>query len=64
MSRINRWKLAEELTVYQISLLLAGHDPSEFDDQDPSDWRGGGIGSEGEVVGVAHNGPCGTISEV
>ncbi|MGO8740533.1 hypothetical protein [Rhodoblastus sp.] len=25
MDRINRWKRAEELTVYQISLLLAGH---------------------------------------
>lgn len=31
MDGIDRWKLAEELNVYQISLLIAGHDPSKVD---------------------------------
>lgn len=36
MDRVNRWKLADELTVYQIALLIAGYDPSEFErDQEP-----------------------------
>jgi hypothetical protein len=38
MDRINRWKLADELTVFQISLLIAGYDPSEFDGEDHSNW--------------------------
>jgi hypothetical protein len=38
MDKINRWKLADELTVFQISLLIAGHDPSEFDDEEPANW--------------------------
>ncbi len=38
MDRINRWKLAARLTVFQISLLIAGYDPSEFDGEDPSNW--------------------------
>ena len=31
MDRIERWKLADELNVYQISLLIAGYDPSQFE---------------------------------
>jgi hypothetical protein len=30
MDTIERWKLADELTVYQIALLIAGYDPAEF----------------------------------
>ncbi len=33
MHRIDRWKLADELNVYQIALLIAGYDPSEFSDE-------------------------------
>jgi len=32
MDRVDRWKLADELNVYQISLLIAGYDPSEFEE--------------------------------
>lgn len=38
MDRINRWKLADELTAYQIALLIAGYDPSEFDDTQQNAW--------------------------
>ncbi len=38
MDRINRWKLADELNVYQIVLLIAGYDPSEFEADDYSSW--------------------------
>lgn len=38
MDRINRWKLADELTVYQIALLIAGYDPSEFDSVNYRQW--------------------------
>jgi hypothetical protein len=31
MDRISSWKLADELTVYQIAFLIAGYDPSEFE---------------------------------
>ena len=31
MDRIQRWKLADELNVYQIALLIAGYDPAEFE---------------------------------
>lgn len=31
MDRIDRWKLADELNVFQIALLIAGYDPSEFE---------------------------------
>ena len=39
MDRINRWKLADELTVYQIALLIAGYDPSEFEEDHPRLWQ-------------------------
>ncbi|MCI0745965.1 MAG: hypothetical protein L0Y58_11210 [Verrucomicrobia subdivision 3 bacterium] len=38
MDRINRWKLADELNVYQISLLIAGYDPSEFEVDRHDSW--------------------------
>jgi hypothetical protein len=38
MDRIERWKLADELNVYQISLLIAGFDPSEFEKDGYGDW--------------------------
>ena len=38
MDQIARWKLAEELTVYQIALLLAGYNPSEFSIDRYDDW--------------------------
>ena len=39
MDPIERWKLAEELTVYQVGLLLAGYDPSEFALDPYDDWE-------------------------
>jgi hypothetical protein len=38
MDKISRWKLADELTAYQIALLIAGYDPSEFEDDQPYKW--------------------------
>ena len=38
MDKISRWKLADELTAYQIALLIAGYDPSEFEDHQPYRW--------------------------
>jgi hypothetical protein len=38
MDRIERWKLADELNVYQISLLITGFDPSEFEKDGYGDW--------------------------
>lgn len=38
MHRIDRWKLADELNVYQIALLIAGYDPSEFSDESYERW--------------------------
>lgn len=38
MDRINRWKLADELNVYQIALLIAGYDPSEFENDYYDRW--------------------------
>ena len=38
MDKIDRWKLADELTVYQISLLIAGYDPSEFEKDQTHLW--------------------------
>lgn len=38
MDRIDRWKLADELNVFQIALLIAGYDPSEFEADSYSDW--------------------------
>lgn len=38
MDPIERWKLADELTVYQIALLIAGYDPAEFERDQPQMW--------------------------
>ena len=38
MDRIDRWKLADELTVFQIALLIVGYDPSEFEDDQHDKW--------------------------
>ncbi len=38
MEKIDRWKLADELNVYQIALLIAGFDPSEFEEDDHGRW--------------------------
>lgn len=38
MDRIDRWKLADELNVYQISLLIAGYDPSDFESDHHDRW--------------------------
>ena len=38
MQKIDRWKLADELSIYQIVLLLAGYDPSEFEMDHNSEW--------------------------
>ncbi len=38
MDRTQRWKLADALTAYQIALLIAGYDPSEFERDPYSDW--------------------------
>jgi len=37
MDKISRWKLADELTAYQLALLIAGYDPSEFEEH-PHLW--------------------------
>jgi hypothetical protein len=39
MDPIERWKLADELTVYQIALLIAGYDPSDFEGDSPHRWE-------------------------
>lgn len=38
MSRINRWKMADHLNVFQISLLMAGYDPSVYEDVRFENW--------------------------
>jgi hypothetical protein len=38
MDRMERWKLADQLNVYQISLLIAGYDPSEFEGNHYDRW--------------------------
>jgi hypothetical protein len=38
MDPIERWKLADELTVYQIALLIAGYDPAEFERDHHDRW--------------------------
>jgi hypothetical protein len=38
MDRMERWKLADEWNVYQIALLIAGYDPSEFEDESYHRW--------------------------
>src|SRR5271165_1357247 len=38
VDRIQRWKLADELTVYQIALLIAGYDPAEFERDQLQHW--------------------------
>ena len=38
MDPIERWKLADELTVHQIALLIAGYDPAEFDRDPVERW--------------------------
>ena len=38
MDPIERWKLADELTIYQIALLIAGYDPAEFESDQPGHW--------------------------
>jgi hypothetical protein len=38
MDRIDRWKLADELNVFQIALLITGYDPSDFDDNKYDRW--------------------------
>jgi hypothetical protein len=38
MDPIERWKLADELTAYQIALLIAGYDPAEFERDQPQMW--------------------------
>jgi hypothetical protein len=38
MDRINSWKLADELNVYQIVLLIAGYDPAEFEADGYDRW--------------------------
>ena len=35
---LHDWKLAEDLSVYQIALLSAGYDPSEYANCAPADW--------------------------
>jgi hypothetical protein len=38
MDKMDRWKLADELNVYQIALLIAGYDPSEFEEDRYDRW--------------------------
>jgi hypothetical protein len=38
MDPIDRWKLADELTVYQIAFLIAGYDPAEFEQDQSHHW--------------------------
>jgi len=39
MNGIDRWKLADQLTVYQIALLMAGYDSSEFVESYYNNWK-------------------------
>ncbi len=38
MNRTEKWKLADELTIFQIALLIAGYDPAEFEDDQHHMW--------------------------
>lgn len=38
MDRIDKWKLADELNVYQIALLIAEYDPGEFERDGYDQW--------------------------
>jgi hypothetical protein len=38
MHRIDRWKLADELNVYQVVLLIAGYDPCDFERKSYAEW--------------------------
>jgi hypothetical protein len=38
MDRIDRWKLADELTAYQIALLICGYGPAEFEEDRADHW--------------------------
>ena len=38
MDPIERWKLADELTVYQIAFLIAGYDPAKFEQDQSHQW--------------------------
>lgn len=38
MDRINNWKLADELNVFQIALLIAEYDPGEFENDGYDRW--------------------------
>lgn len=38
MNPIERWKLADELTAYQIAFLIAGYDPAEFEQDQSHHW--------------------------
>jgi hypothetical protein len=37
MADLDRWKIVEQFTIYQIALLTAGYDPAEFERWRPND---------------------------
>lgn len=39
MSRLNRWKMADHLNVFEICLLMAGYDPESFKDMRFEKWE-------------------------
>jgi hypothetical protein len=39
MASLERWKIPDRLTIYQIALLMEGYDPGEFQDETFSQWH-------------------------
>jgi hypothetical protein len=39
MSDFKRWKIVDQFTIYQIALLVEGHDPAEFEGVSDYNWR-------------------------
>jgi hypothetical protein len=38
MADLDRWKIVEQFTIYQIALLIEGYDPADFEDRDFNQW--------------------------
>src|SRR5277367_2838737 len=38
MANFERWKIVDQLTIYQVALLIEGYDPGDFQDKTFSQW--------------------------
>jgi hypothetical protein len=38
MAGMERWKIVEQFTIYQVALLLEGRDPGDFEEDAFSEW--------------------------